>query len=255
MTPPDLAQRLAARERPPGRPVMKQRWSRLLFLHWRVDPDILRPLLPAGLHLDLHEGQAWLGVVPFLMERVRPVLLPAVPGLSWFLELNVRIYCHDDSGLPGVWFLSLDCNQPVAVELARNLFLLPYQHARMRYGGDLAATRYHCLREDAEEEAVYEYGPAESAEIRTAGAGSLEFFLLERYVLFSSGRKGALYSGRVHHSPYPWAPAHCSKWSTLPVKWNGLPEPQGPPESMLWVDHVDVHIFPLRQLQHEQRTR
>jgi len=242
----DLAQRLAARERPAGRPVMKQRWSRLLFLHWRVDPDLLRPLLPAGLHLDLHEGEAWIGVVPFLMERVRPVLMPAVPGLSWFLELNVRIYCHDDSGQPGVWFLSLDCNQPVAVELARNLFLLPYEHARMRYGGDLNATRYHCLRDGELDEAIYEYGPA--GEVREAEPGTLEFFLLERYILFSSGRNGRLYSGKVHHPPYRWAPAKCEKWSTLPVRWNGLPEPHEPPESALWVDHVDVHIFPLRRL-------
>lgn len=225
---------------------MKQRWSRLLFLHWRMDADLLRPLLPAGLHLDLHEGEAWLGVVPFLMERVRPVLLPALPGLSWFLELNVRIYCHDDSGRPGVWFLSLDCNQPVAVELARRLFLLPYQHARMRCGGDLAATHYHCLRRGETKEAVYEYGP--SGEAREAAAGTLEYFLLERYLLFSRGRKDRLYSGRVHHSPYRWTPADCRTWSTLPVKWDGLPEPQGSPESILWVDHVDVHVFPLRPL-------
>jgi uncharacterized protein YqjF (DUF2071 family) len=246
MTPPSLEQRLAVRERPPGRPVMKQRWSRLLFLHWRVEQDLLRPLLPQGLHLDLHEGEAWLGVVPFLMERVRPSLLPAVPGLSWFLELNVRTYVHDDAGVPGVWFLSLDCNQPVAVELARKLFLLPYQHARMRCGGDLADTRYRCLRRGEEEEAVYEYGPA--GEALEAEAGSLEFFLLERYLLFSCGRNGRIYQGKVHHSPYRWAPAKCGKWSTLPVKWDGLPEPKGAPESALWVGQVDVDIFPLRHI-------
>lgn len=225
---------------------MKQRWSRLLFLHWSVDPELLKPLVPHGLHLDLHEGKAWLGIVPFLMERVRPVLLPAVPGLSWFLELNVRIYVHDESGQPGVWFLSLDCNQPVAVELARKLFLLPYKHARMRCGGERARSRYRCLRKGETEEAAYEYGPA--GEAREAAPGTLEFFLLERYVLFSSGRNGRLYHGRVFHAPYRWAPAKCSLWSTLPVKWNGLPEPHGPPGSLLWVEQVDVEIFPLRQL-------
>lgn len=246
MTAPTPEQRLAVRERPMGRPVMKQRWSRLLFLHWRVDPGLLRPLLPAGLHLDLHEGEAWLGVVPFLMERVRPVLLPAVPGLSWFLELNVRTYVHDDAGTPGVWFLSLDCNQPVAVELARNLFLLPYQHARMRCGGNLADTRYRCLRRGEEEEAVFEYGPGGA--LKTAEPGSLEFFLIERYALFSTGRNGRIYQGLVHHPPYRWAQAVCGRWSTLPVKWNGLPEPPGEPESALWVEQVDVEIFPLRAL-------
>jgi len=243
---PSLEHRLAARARPAGRPVMKQRWSRLLFLHWSVDPELLKPLVPPGLHLDLHKGQAWLGVVPFLMERVRPVLLPAVPGLSWFLELNVRIYVHDESGQPGVWFLSLDCNQPVAVELARKLFLLPYKHARMRCGGERGHSRYRCLRKGETEEASYEYGPA--GEAREAAPGTLEFFLLERYVLFSSGRNGRLYHGRVSHAPYRSAPAKCPLWSTLPVKWNGLPEPDGPPGSLLWVGQVDVEIFPLRQL-------
>ncbi len=246
MKTPDLAQRLALRERPSGPAVMRQRWSRLLFLHWPADPGLLRPLLPRGLHLDLREGTAWVGVVPFLMERVRPSYLPAVPGLSWFLELNVRIYCHDDAGKPGVWFLSLDCNQPVAVELARKLFLLPYEHARMRHGGTLAATRYHCLRRGETEEAVYEYGPA--GDPATAEPGSLEFFLLERYLLFSSGRKGKLFHGRVHHAPYRWAPARCNSWSTLPLKWNGLPEPPEAPASALWVEQVDVEIFPLRRL-------
>lgn len=222
---------------------MKQRWSRLLFLHWRMEPDLLRPLIPPGLHLDLHEETAWLGVVPFLMERIRPTYLPAVPKLSWFLELNVRIYVHDDSGVPGVWFLSLDCNQPVAVTLARNLFRLPYQHARMRCGGTLAATTYHCLRRGETEEAAYLYGPAGDA--RTSEPGSLEFFLLERYVLFSRGRRDRLYQGRVSHPPYQWTPATSEKWSTLPVKWDGLPEPSGPAESILWVDHVDVEVFPL----------
>jgi uncharacterized protein YqjF (DUF2071 family) len=207
---------------------------------------LLRPLLPAGLHLDLHEGEAWLGVVPFLMERVRPVLLPAVPGLSWFLELNVRTYVHDDAGVPGVWFLSLDCNQPVAVELARNIFLLPYQHARMRCGGNLADTRYRCLRRGEEEEAVFEYGPGGVQQV--AEPESLEFFLLERYALFSTGRNGRIYHGLVHHPPYRWAQATCGGWSTLPIKWNGLPEPPGEPESALWVERVDVEIFPLRAL-------
>lgn len=244
---PTLAQRLAARERPPRRPVMKQRWSRLLFLHWRVDPNLLTPLIPPGLHLDLHEGTAWLGVVPFFMERIRPTYLPAVPWLSWFLELNVRIYVHDDTGAPGVWFLSLDCNQPVAVTLARNLFLLPYRHARMRSGGTYAATTYHCQRHGEEGDALYHYGPA-SEQMEIAAPGSLEFFLLERYLLFSRGRDGGVFSGQVHHPPYRWAPGTCGKWSTLPIKWNGLPEPAAAPDSILWSGMVDVDVFPLRRL-------
>ena len=112
---PTAAQRLAARERPQGFPVMRQRWSGLLFLHWPVEISLIQKRLPPGLHVDTFDGQAWLGVVPFFMQRVRPIGLPPVPWLSWFLELNVRTYVHDDAGNPGVWFFSLDCDQPVAV--------------------------------------------------------------------------------------------------------------------------------------------
>ncbi len=225
---------------------MKQRWSRILFLHWQVDPEPLQALLPAGLHLDLHEGSAWLGIVPFFMERVRPPFVPPLPGLSWFLELNVRTYVHDDDGVPGVWFHSLDCNQPMAVETARALFHLPYQHARMSCQNVGRTTDYTCLRRGAEKQARFRYGPG--GPVKEATPGSLEFFLAERYLLYSAGKDGSLFEGRVHHAAYQLAPAACEEWSTLPAAWDGLPEPAFPPQSMLWTDHVDVNIFPLRRL-------
>ena len=110
---------------------MRQRWAGLLVLHWPIEISLIQDRLPPGLHVDTFNGQAWIGVVPFFMQRVRPTGLPPVPWLSWFLELNVRTYVHDDAGNPGVWFFSLDCNQPVAVEIARRAFHLPYQHAAM----------------------------------------------------------------------------------------------------------------------------
>jgi hypothetical protein len=129
---PTLNQRLAHRDKPSAFPVMRQRWSRLLFLHWPMEPDVIQATLPPGLTVDTFDGRAWIGVVPFFMERIRPVFCPPVPGISWFLELNVRTYVHNEQGNSGVWFYSLDCNQPLAVEIARRLFHLPYQHAEMK---------------------------------------------------------------------------------------------------------------------------
>ena len=244
MTSPTLAQRLACRELPAGPAVMRQCWSRILFLHWRVDPAALRAQLPRGLHLDLHRGDAWLGIVPFEMARVRPRLLPPLPGLSWFPELNVRTYVHDDHGVPGVWFHSLDCSQAIAVELARRLFHLPYQHARMKVLQTKDGIRYHCQRRGETEVAAYQYQPRGSA--RIAEPGSLEFFLAERYLLYSAKPDGRIFSGRVHHAPYLLSPAVCDAWSTLPARWDQLPAPIEPPESVLWVDRVDVRVYPLR---------
>ena len=241
---PTLDQRLAIRDRPRGLAVMRQRWSKLAFLHWRIDPSLLRPRLPSGLHLDLHQGEAWLGIVPFFMDRVRPAGLPPLPFLSWFLELNVRTYVHDDEGTPGVWFFSLDCNQPLAVALARSRFHLAYEHARMSARRHDDRIHYTCRRKPGASTATYTYGPAAAA--APAEPGSLDFFLAERYLLYSASPDGTLHTGRVHHSPYRLAPADCPEWSALPAAWDGIPLPDRPPDSARYVEHVDVSVFPLR---------
>ncbi len=232
------------REAPAGLPAMRQRWSGLLFLHWRVPVDVIADRLPAGLHVDTFDGSAWLGVVPFFMDRVRPVFLPPVPGVSWFMELNVRTYVHDDAGNPAVWFFSLDCNQPLAVEVARRWFHLPYEHAEMRAARSAGRISYRCRRRAAEaNEAVFDYEPARQGE--AAAEGSLEWFLVERYLLISSDRRGRLRHGRVHHPPYQIAPARCKSWSAEPLRWNGFPVTNEAPASMLVAKPVDVRVFPL----------
>jgi len=244
--PPSPEQRLAARLRPTGFPVMRQRWAGLLFLHWPVDPALIAERLPAGLHVDTFDGMAWLGVVPFFMERVRPVGLPPVPWLSWFHELNVRTYVHDERGNPGVWFFSLDCNQPVAVEIARRAFHLPYEHAAMRSGKSGGRISYYSRRK-APGALDAEFNYAIPGSTQAAEPGSLEWFLAERYLLFSSNPSGGLFCGRVHHKPYQIAPADCTRWSTEALRLDGFSEPAEAPLSMLVAAPVDVEIFPLRR--------
>src|SRR5262245_12071967 len=105
--------------------VMTQSWHDLLFAHWPVDTRVLRAKVPSDLEIDLHDGQAWLGVVPFDMTNVAPRFVPAIPGISAFPELNVRTYVTK-GGKPGVYFFSLDAESAVAVALARALLHLPY---------------------------------------------------------------------------------------------------------------------------------
>ena len=150
---PSTEARLAAR-RPDGRRprVMFQRWESLLFLHWECDPAAVAARLPPGLHVDLFEGKAYVGIVPFRMRGVRPRCLPAVPGLSDFLESNVRTYVHDERGVPGVWFTSLECTQPLAVRTARSFFDLPYLDAGMRERRDGDRIDYRTQRSGEREE-------------------------------------------------------------------------------------------------------
>jgi len=146
MTAPDGIDRIGPTHRPPGMGVMRQRWGRLLFLHWVVSPDAVRPLLPAGLDLDLYDGQAWVGLVPFVVTGARPVFLPPVPGVSTFDEVNVRTYVHARGADPGVWFFSLDASSRVAVAAARALFKLGYRYADIRAEVDGERVRFASRR-------------------------------------------------------------------------------------------------------------
>ena len=129
--PTSAIDRIGPTREPRRWPVMRQNWRELLFLHWPIPPEELRPLVPPQLELDLFDGTAYVGLVPFTMTGVRPVGLPPVRGLSSFHETNVRTYVHRDGRDPGVWFFSLDAANRVAVALARSLYHLPYYHARM----------------------------------------------------------------------------------------------------------------------------
>lgn len=244
MTSPTPDQREAVRNRPPGFSVGHQRWSDLLFAHWEVTPDRVQANLPNGLFCDTHEGRAYVGIVPFFMERIRPAFLPPLPWVSWFLELNVRTYVHDEQGRPGVWFYSLDCNQPIAVKLARRFFRLPYYHARMTARRNSGLIEYRCHRHGSPE-ARYRWTAA--SKTQTAAPGSLEFFLLERYALFTADIEGRIYMGRVHHEPYRYGTTEVEALDTEPATLAGFVL-SGEPCSLLAATHVDVDIFALQEV-------
>jgi len=246
---PTEPQREAPRQRPEGeRAALFQTWSELLFLHWQVDPEELQKTLPPGLFIDTRDSSAWLGVVPFQMRRIRPAGLCAVPWLSYFLEMNVRTYVHDEQGRPGVWFYSLDTNRWPAYKIARTVFKLPYFNATMGTGHEENGwINYRCRRKGSSGEAEFRYRPLSGGNTKEAETGSLEFFLLERYLLFSHDpRSGRLFSGQVHHRPYRYGPVDVSEFSSLPITWNGLPDCHGHPVHACIADPVDVEVFGLK---------
>ncbi|HIB67018.1 MAG TPA: DUF2071 domain-containing protein [Phycisphaerales bacterium] len=229
--------------RPAQFQVMHQNWNHLLFLHWEMDPDLLRSTLPEGLHLDTFEGKAYLGVVPFFMNNIRPRFCPTVPGISDFLEMNLRTYVHDDHGKPGVWFYCLEANQALAVGVARRLFHLPYQHAVMQARVDKEGwVHYKSRRAWTGVSSEYLYRPAEPAKV--SEEGTLEYFLAERYVLFSE-IAGKIYSGRVYHTPYLLSRAEVARQDARLFMLNGFHPPERPADLAHYSRGVKVDVYPL----------
>lgn len=179
----------------------RQSWCDLLFAHWPVSSADLRPYVPDALNIQEFEGTSWIGIVPFRMEGVmrRPFL--DLPWISAFPELNVRLYV-EYQGKPGVWFLSLDATNPLAVWAAKKFFHLPYYRANIRLEKQGNAFTYYSTRREAKNvnfSAVYE----PTSKPYQAESGSLEHWLTERYCLYAQNSKGDLYRTEVHHVPWP----------------------------------------------------
>jgi len=182
---------------------MRQVWHDLIFAHWPVPVEQLRPLMPAGLQIDTYEGQAWIGVVPFRMSGIRPRFLPAIPWLSAFPELNVRTYVVAEDK-PGVWFFSLEAANLIAVAIARRWFLLPYFHARMTCQADSNGITYSSQRiHRATPPAAFKGNYRPTSTVFQAKRGSLEYWLTERYCLYAADTQQHLYRGEIDHLPWP----------------------------------------------------
>ena len=246
---PDVSQRLAMRGRPAGNAVLHQQWRDLLFLHWEYPAAAIQATLPKGLFVDTHDGKAYLGVVPFFMQNIRPRFLPAVPGIADFMELNLRTYVHDRAGMPGVWFHSLDANQWLAVKIARRFFHLPYEHAKMKASRP-ADGRIRCesLRTGSRangSRCEFEYAPGE--DLAQPVPGSLEFFLVERYRLYCSAPDG-LRRGAVFHEPYPLCRANVTAWDENLLPLDGFAPTGRAPDHVIMSRGVVVTVFPLMRV-------
>jgi uncharacterized protein YqjF (DUF2071 family) len=223
---------------------MAMRWEDLLFAHWKLDPAVLRPLIPPGLELDLFDGDAWLGVVPFRMEKTRLKWLPPVPGTAAFPELNVRTYVTRN-GKPGVWFFSLDAGSKIAVRTARKAFHLPYFDARMSTERDGVHVSYHSRRTHRnapETEFRAKYHPVSA--VARSSAGSLEHWLTERYCLYSVDPQGDVWRGDIHHSPWPLQQAEAI------IELNTMAGPLGfalnaRPDQLHFAQQLDVVAWPI----------
>lgn len=215
-----------------------QTWQDLLFLHWEVEEQVLRRLVPASLSIDCFEGRAYVGLVPFTMHDVRVGRLPVAD----FLETNLRTYVHAN-GVPGVWFFSLDAQSVLAVWGARTFYRLPYFRATMSSANRDGTWDYRVRRHGGSPADLDVQWTASETASHVALPGTMEHFLTERYALYGPSRRGGVYRVRVHHSPWPLRRARLGRLSTTIPRAAGVHVVDPIDLILLSVEGVSVETF------------
>jgi uncharacterized protein YqjF (DUF2071 family) len=236
--------RITPTRRPERENAGTQKWRDLAFLHFEVPVELVRSQVPPELELDLWEGKALVGVVPFAMFDVRPRWVPYVPGVSDFLELNVRTYVVAEGRYPGVHFFSLEAESTVAVAAARAGWGLPYFRASMDLAREEDVITYRSQRlfpgpTPAVFQGRYRVGPA----LGPSEPGGLAHFLAERYLLFTVD-EGVIRAGQVSHTPYPLHELEVLQLDQSMLAAAGLPG-EHPLFSAHYAPGVDVEVFGL----------
>nr|WP_312629506.1 DUF2071 domain-containing protein [Pseudofrankia sp. BMG5.37] len=230
------------------RPVMRQRWERLTFLHWPYEADAVQRLLPAGLEAETCDGTAWVSLVPFFMQVRTGRRDLAAPWVGFFPETNVRTYARDERGRPGIWFFSLDAARSGAVAVARTSYRLPYFWSSMRLveaagpGVDGGTTTYTCRRRWPGPRGVASRVVVRPGErIPDAELDARDHFLTARFRLFSPVRSGPPRTARAWHRPWPLHRVELLGLDDGLVAAAGLRAPAGPPLAH-YSPGVDVRI-------------
>ncbi|WP_280585927.1 DUF2071 domain-containing protein [Halorubrum sp. Boch-26] len=227
-----------------GRRWLEMTWRDGLFLHWPVDPAVVDETLPEGLSVATHDGEAYLGVVAFVMEDIRPRGAPV--GLT-FPELNLRTYVEGPEG-PGVYFYNLDADDRLGVAVARRLFALPYYRAEMSAAaaGDDGGVRFRSRRThrgvpSARFDATY----GSTGEAFTADSGSLAAFLVENYRFYAHGNR--LYRGEIAHEPWTLREGTAEVRENTLFAANGFERPDGEP-IVHSAERIDVSADRIRRV-------
>lgn len=191
-----------------GDPLFQASWLDVVFLHFEADPVLLQKMVPW--ELDLFEGRAFVSLVAFTMQDLRPrrggrlAALPFKP-IATHDFLNVRAYVKH-AGEPGIYFLKEWVPNPLSVALGPVAFGLPYRLGALRYD-NLFAQDVAGRVEDARTGKALAYSCRADADAVHApcAAESLEEFLVERYTAFTSwGWLRRLF--RIWHPPWPVVP-------------------------------------------------
>ena len=169
-----------------------QEWNKVLFFHYRVNKDILKELVPNDLEIDEINGSAWVSLVAFTMEKIRPRFLPAFPPISDFDEINLRTYVTKN-GKPGVYFLSIEAGKLFSALLAKSLSGLPYEKSNI----NRTENSYQANHLKRNFTLLADFHAGMSVKHKT----ELDLFLTERYCLYLE-ENNQLFRYEIQHLPW-----------------------------------------------------
>lgn len=185
-----------------------QEWNKALFLHWKVPADILQQFLPSGLMLDTFENEAWISIVAFTMEKIRPKNLPAFSPISNFHEINIRTYINQGNK-SGVYFLNIEAQKQLSAVISGMLSGLPYEKAKMKRIYQKGLQTYS----SNQQKKGFEFTANYQVSNNPVSKSELDLWLTERYCLYlDKGEKNYLYE--IHHLPWELQEVHVSDLHT-----------------------------------------
>jgi uncharacterized protein YqjF (DUF2071 family) len=225
------------------RPIMRQTWQDLTFLHWRYDPEVIRRALPPQLTLDSFDGSAWVGLAPFVLAGVRPFGLPPMPWISRFPETNVRTYVLGPDGQPGVWFFTLEADRLLAVLAARACYKLPYRWAAMSVQASGQTVEYRSRRNRLFGQGATDLALEVGATLQTQ---DFDNFLTARFRLYAVHRSRVAFA-EIDHDPWPLQRGKVVRLDEDLIVNSGVPAPVGEPV-VHFSRALQVRVAPLRWL-------
>ncbi|SHG19577.1 YqjF family protein [Pedobacter caeni] len=166
-----------------------QEWNEVLFFHWKVPAELLKPLIPEGLELDRFENEAWISLVPFTMQKISPAGLPPLAFISDFHEINLRTYVLVE-GKPGVYFLNIEAQKHLSVWIAKQLSGLPYEKAVISRSKDIYRSQNDLKGFNLD----IEFEVKDFITLKS----KLDLWLTERYCLYLD-REEKLFRYEIHH--------------------------------------------------------
>lgn len=180
-------------ELPNNRWKFYQEWNNAIFLHWAVDLKMLQKFVPKELEIDLIDGKAWVSLVAFTMEKIRPKNLPAFSPISNFHEINIRTYVKS-RGKTGVYFLSIEGSKNISCKIAKGLSELPYRFSSIRRTQNTYESSNNTFNDILR--INYRIGAEKS------NKNEIDKWLTERYALFQDTAH-SINEFEIHHLEWP----------------------------------------------------